>query len=156
MGPSYRTWAAFVVLASIAMTASCRTGLTVETAGSGGSGAAGDATGTGGVFGTGGADGTGGAPGTGGAGNDSACTTADDCAWGELGRDILGPKDCPCLYGCPSRALNKATIERRNLQYKANCRPGFNGDGVRCPIDDCIMPPPLSCTNNTCLAAPRR
>src|SRR5262245_44200523 len=47
-----------------------------------------------------------------------ACMVADDCAWGEIDREILSPADCPCLFGCPYIPLSKTTVERRKAQYQ--------------------------------------
>jgi hypothetical protein len=124
-------------------------GTIANAGGSGGGGTGGDAPAQGG------APGSGGAPGAGGAVSERTCTVAADCAWGEIAKDILVATDCPCLLGCPSLIQNKTTIDRRAAQYKALCHPGTNGQGNPCPIDDCIMPPPLSCNGGVCVGPKR-
>lgn len=81
---------------------------------------------------------------------EDACVTAADCAWGEIGGEIRSSKDCQCLFGCPSLPLSKQTVERRNADHMRLCKPGFNGEGRRCPIDDCAMPGPLACVAGHC------
>jgi hypothetical protein len=104
--------------------------------------------------GAGGAEG--GAPGGGGTAGERSCAVAADCAWGEIAKEILVATDCPCLFGCPSLVQNRATLDRRAAQYKALCRPGMNGQGQACPIDDCVQPPALSCTDGLCTAPAKR
>ncbi|HWA72594.1 MAG TPA: hypothetical protein VG937_09675 [Polyangiaceae bacterium] len=127
-------------------------------AGTGGKATGGDAAGgkaTGGA-GTGGKATGGDAAGgkaTGGAatgGSDNACENASDCAWGEINHEILTKADCVCLFGCPYLPQSRTTVERRRAQYTALCTPGQNGQGMPCPIDDCIEMPSLSCVNGAC------
>ena len=90
---------------------------------------------------------------TGGAatgGSDNACENASDCAWGEINHEILTKADCVCLFGCPYLPQSRTTVERRRAQYTALCTPGQNGQGMPCPIDDCIEMPSLSCVNGAC------
>jgi len=105
--------------------------------------------------GAGGAD-AGGA-GTGGtavdAGSEVACTADSECGWGEIDHEILTPKDCICLFGCPFIPLNVRTVERRLEQHAALCNPQFDGMGQPCPIDDCAMPPPARCAVGSCTGA---
>lgn len=84
------------------------------------------------------------------AGPDNACTMASDCAWGEIDHEITQRSDCICLFGCPSIPQNRATVERRQAQYRMHCDPRVDGMGDPCPVDDCIAPPPLSCTAGAC------
>ncbi len=91
-----------------------------------------------------------GAPATGGAESATECVEATDCGWGEIDHEILSAKDCPCLLGCPGHSLNRETIERRQEQYDALCDWQYDGNGERCPIDDCITPPTPTCVNQTC------
>jgi len=79
-----------------------------------------------------------------------ACTTADECGWGEIDHEILSAADCICLYGCPGYPLNRTTIERRRAQYEALCDPKVDGQGHPCGIDDCIEPPPIACVGGQC------
>lgn len=81
----------------------------------------------------------------------TSCQTAADCQWGEIRHEILAPTDCVCLLGCPSTALNRATVARRNAQYMALCTPGRDGNGRPCPIDDCGGPPALECRMGACV-----
>ena len=96
---------------------------------------------------------SGGSAGSGGAGAYDACVTATDCAWGEIGHEILSSSDCVCLFGCPSIPLSKTTVERRMMQYDALCTPGKDGMGNPCPVDDCAGPGPIACNNGHCGAA---
>lgn len=84
------------------------------------------------------------------AGSDNACQQASDCAWGEISHEILTKADCMCLFGCPYLPQNRDTVERRRAQYNALCTPGRDGQGMPCPIDDCIDMPDLSCLNGIC------
>jgi hypothetical protein len=84
------------------------------------------------------------------AGSDNACQQASDCAWGEISHEILSKADCVCLFGCPYLPQNRTTVERRRAQYNALCTPGQNGQGMPCPVDDCIDMPDLSCVNSVC------
>jgi hypothetical protein len=93
------------------------------------------------------------APTTDSVGCESCCQKAEDCVWGEIDHEILSRTDCICLMGCPGLIQNRQTHDRRQLQYKTTCDPRFDGQGKPCPIDDCIMPPPLSCSQGTCIAA---
>ncbi len=81
-----------------------------------------------------------------------ACTTATDCAWGEIDHEILSSSDCVCLLGCPSFPLSQATVNRRQMQYDALCTPGKDGMGNPCPVDDCAGPGPIACTGGHCVA----
>ncbi len=85
-------------------------------------------------------------PGRADAASPVSCRTATDCTWGEIEHDILAASDCPCLFGCPFAPMNLATAERRNAQYSALCDPRHDGMGNPCGIDDCAMPPPITCT----------
>jgi hypothetical protein len=126
-------------------------------AGSGGFTVTGGAGGAGGVTVTGGAAGTGGVTVTGGAGgaagSDSSCKLSSDCAWGEIGHEIAKRTDCMCLFGCPGLIQNATTVARRRAQYTAICDPAVDGQGRPCPIDDCMMPPPLACVAGQCAVA---
>lgn len=93
-------------------------------------------------------------PGLPDAGGPAECIVLDDCTWGEIEREILSPVDCPCLYGCPFAAMNRATAARRNAQYTALCDPRRDGMGNPCGIDDCAMPPPIACIGGTCSGPP--
>lgn len=86
------------------------------------------------------------------AGSTVSCETADDCVWGEIDHEIQDAADCVCLFGCPTLVQNRETRDRRAAQYDAHCDPSFDGNGDPCPIDDCISPPALSCTENVCVA----
>lgn len=113
---------------------------------------------------------TGGAPGQGGnAGNmatggaagledggpsASICMVNDECSWGEIPIEILKPSDCMCLYGCPYIPQNKATLMRRNQQYRMFCNPRIDGNGHLCGIDDCIALPQAACVDGMCARAP--
>lgn len=88
------------------------------------------------------------------AGAEDYCTMPSDCAWGEIDHEILAPTDCICLFGCPSLPQSVATRDRRAAQYADKCTPGVDGMGNPCPVDDCITPPPLTCTSNHCVVAP--
>jgi hypothetical protein len=57
-----------------------------------------------------------------------------------------------CLLGCPGLAQNKAVKERREGQYAKLCKPGMDGHGNGCPIDDCARPPPQKCVSGHCKA----
>jgi hypothetical protein len=132
-------------------------------AGSGGVTSAGGAAGSGGVTSAGGAAGSGGTAGAGGvsvtggaggaAGGDSSCKVFSDCAWGEIGHEIIKRTDCMCLFGCPGLIQNVTTVARRRAQYTAICDPAVDGQGRPCPIDDCMMPPPLACVGGQCAVA---
>jgi hypothetical protein len=102
--------------------------------------------------GSGGAPGKGGSSGAGGGRPPDACLISSDCDWGEIDREILSADACPCLYGCPGIALSRETIQRRQAQYDALCTPGRDGKGQPCGIDDCIVPPPLACIAQRCMA----
>lgn len=80
------------------------------------------------------------------------CLTDRDCDWGEINRDIESSSDCMCLFGCPHIPMNVSTVKRRGELYRAHCRDGFNGNGARCPVDDCAPPPPIVCRDNVCQA----
>jgi hypothetical protein len=119
------------------------TGGSIATGGTvaiGGSGA------TGGMLVTGGTVATGGS----GGGWTTSCVTATDCVWGEIDHEILQSTDCTCLFGCPSLIQNVATRDRRQTEYSVVCTPGYDGQGNPCPIDDCMMPPPLECVAGEC------
>ena len=88
-----------------------------------------------------------------GSGPYDTCTAASDCAWGEIDHEILSPSDCPCILGCPYLPLSKTTVERRNAQYMALCKPNVDGHGNPCPVDDCVTPPALACSGGKCVAA---
>jgi hypothetical protein len=64
--------------------------------------------------------------------------------------EITRAVDCMCLLGCPGFAQNKAVKERREAQHHKLCKPGMDGHGNGCPIDDCAGPPPLKCTAGHC------
>jgi hypothetical protein len=81
------------------------------------------------------------------------CTVDADCGFGEIGIEIAGDEDCPCVYGCPFLPLAKATIERRQSQYEAVCDPRENGNGETCGIDDCAPAPTPACVAGKCTAA---
>lgn len=99
----------------------------------------------------GGESATGGAAGAAGAGgSDTACSSADECGWGEIDHEILDEADCPCLYGCPYLPLRQETVDRRIDQYEELCTPGVDGGGRPCGIDDCALPPEPTCVDNTC------
>jgi hypothetical protein len=85
---------------------------------------------------------------------DNACRADSECAIGEIGREILKPADCPCLLGCPYIPMNKTTLARRQAAYERLCKPGVNGAGHPCPIDDCAAPPKMICDAGVC--APKR
>jgi hypothetical protein len=119
--------------------------------GSGGSAGSGGAAATGGIGVTGGATAAGGTGGA--AGSDSSCNIDIDCAWGEIGHEITKRADCLCLFGCPGLIQNTTTATRRQAQYAALCDPRTDGQGQPCPIDDCMMPPPLVCLNGQCAVA---
>lgn len=91
---------------------------------------------------------------TGVAGPYDACEAATDCAWGEIDHEILVPSDCVCLFGCPYIPLSKATVDRRNMQYKNLCTPGQDGQGQPCAVDDCAGPGKIVCESSHCVAAP--
>jgi hypothetical protein len=91
--------------------------------------------------------------GAGDAGPVNSCNVPEDCAWGEIDREILAPTDCICLFGCPTLALNTETVERRQAQYSEHCTPGRDGEGNPCPVDDCLPPPALRCVDNICTAS---
>jgi hypothetical protein len=55
-----------------------------------------------------------------------------------------------CLLGCPYLAQNKSVAARRASQYDASCKPGMDGKGHGCPIDDCARPPPIYCVAGKC------
>lgn len=80
------------------------------------------------------------------------CTAPTDCAWGEIGHEILSSSDCQCLFGCPHIPLSKTTFDRREMQYKSLCTPGKDGKGNQCPIDDCALPPQIDCKDGKCVA----
>jgi Kazal-type serine protease inhibitor domain len=123
-------------------------------AGTAGAASNGGAAGTAGATSNGGAAGTAGATSNGGAagaaGSDRSCKLSTDCAWGEIDHEILASIDCICLFGCPSLIQNKTTVGRRQGQYASLCDPRTDGQGRPCPIDDCMMPPPLVCTQGQC------
>jgi hypothetical protein len=83
---------------------------------------------------------------------DDECVGSDDCTWGEIGHDILAASDCPCLFGCPGLPQNKTVETRRMEQYRALCDPHMDGQGNLCGVDDCIVPPPLTCVGGKCTA----
>jgi hypothetical protein len=83
----------------------------------------------------------------------STCAVDSDCAWGEIDHEVAGPKDCVCLYGCPYIPLSKQTVERRAAQHAQRCNPQKDGSGQPCGIDDCALPPALSCQAGVCRAA---
>lgn len=83
-----------------------------------------------------------------------ACMVPADCAWGEIDHEILSPADCPCLFGCPHIPLSTTTVARRNAQYQQLCKPGVDGQGNPCPVDDCATPGALACQAGKCVAAP--
>lgn len=85
-------------------------------------------------------------------GPDDACRVDSDCTWGEIPHDILQATDCMCLLGCPGLAQSTSTASRRQAQYGALCKPGMDGRGHGCPIDDCAPPPPIRCVANKCAA----
>src|SRR6185369_8011773 len=111
-------------------------------------------TGSGGVTSGAGGAGGGSSTGTDGSGAYAACSTANDCAWGEIDHEILTSADCPCLFGCPYIPLSKSTVDRRQAQYNALCTPGVDGMGNGCGVDDCAGPPTAICNAGTCMAAP--
>jgi hypothetical protein len=83
------------------------------------------------------------------------CATNDECAWGEISKEILSAGDCPCLYGCPYLPQTKVTATRRGEQFKALCNPRMSGNGNQCGIDDCALPGAIACLDGACKAAPR-
>jgi hypothetical protein len=85
---------------------------------------------------------------------EDTCTAASDCTFGELDHDILSPSDCVCLIGCGSIPQTKATAQRRLDEHAALCDPRHDAQGNPCPVDDCILPPPLTCTNGRCTLIP--
>ena len=85
-------------------------------------------------------------------GSTTSCTQASDCAWGEIGHEILAAADCICLYGCPYLAMNQTTAQRRRAEYDALCNPRISGNGQPCGIDDCAMPPAIECVDGVCKA----
>lgn len=88
------------------------------------------------------------------AGGPAACSSTADCIWGEIDREIVTARDCPCLYGCPGVALNRTTNTRRTAAYTTLCDPRRDGMGNPCGIDDCAMPPPIMCTGGVCSGPP--
>jgi hypothetical protein len=80
------------------------------------------------------------------------CSVASDCAWGEIDHEIRTRADCPCTFGCPDLALDRATVARRQAQYAALCTPGVDGQGHGCPVDDCALPGSISCHGGVCAA----
>jgi hypothetical protein len=80
-----------------------------------------------------------------------ACTAASDCTRTEIDHEIISPRDCPCLYGCPFVIVNVQTANRRMAQYNALCTPQVDGQGHTCGIDDCIVPAPLACIEQVCV-----
>jgi hypothetical protein len=99
---------------------------------------------------------TGGTTASGGTGATSGdtCASTDDCAWGEIDREILKASDCMCLYGCPYLPQTKQTAARRLQQYGALCNPNKDGSGMSCGVDDCALPGAIACVSGTCKAAP--
>jgi hypothetical protein len=83
-----------------------------------------------------------------------SCSTASDCQFGEINKEILQPSDCPCLYGCAFIPLSKTTVERRAAQYATFCTPHKDGQGHDCGVDDCAGPNATACVNNSCVVAP--
>ncbi len=79
------------------------------------------------------------------------CTSASECAYGEIDHEIRVRADCPCLSGCGFVAMNRITLQRRLTQYQSLCTPGVDGMGRPCGVDDCISPPPLECRMNLCV-----
>jgi len=88
------------------------------------------------------------------AGPPNACMVDSDCTWGEIDHEILSRADCVCLLGCPHIEQNKATTARRMAQYQALCTPGRDANGNPCPVDDCVVPPPLHCVSGAGICAP--
>jgi hypothetical protein len=76
---------------------------------------------------------------------------ASDCGYGEFAHDILSPSDCPCSFGCPFLPLLETTIQRRQAQYDALCNPRHDGQGNPCGVDDCVVPPPVTCRDGACV-----
>ncbi len=89
-------------------------------------------------------------PPTASTGADDACHADADCTWGEISHEINEPKDCMCLLGCPSLPQNKTTESRRSAAHMRLCKPGIDGQGNHCPIDDCARPPPIYCVSGKC------
>jgi hypothetical protein len=85
-----------------------------------------------------------------------SCSMDSDCGFGEIDHEILSKSDCPCLLGCPYIPQNQETLERRRTQYTALCEPGKNGQGMPCPIDDCVQMPDGVCDDGTCGGARQR
>lgn len=91
------------------------------------------------------------------AGNDAGpplmCSVASDCTRSEIDHEIRSSADCICLVGCPFVIMNVTTANRRMAQYQARCTPGRDAQGQPCPIDDCVLPPPLDCVGELCVSA---
>lgn len=85
-----------------------------------------------------------------------SCSMDSDCGFGEIDHEIRSKSDCPCLLGCPYIPQNKETLERRRAQYTALCEPRTDGQGMPCPIDDCVQMPDAVCVNGTCGGARQR
>ena len=83
----------------------------------------------------------------------NSCQVDTDCGWGEIEHEILKPKDCVCLYGCPYIPLSKETVERRAAQHAQLCKPREDGNGELCGIDDCAEPPAVVCNAGACQSA---
>ena len=92
----------------------------------------------------------GGGNGDGGDPSTLACTTPSDCTRTEIDHEIHSAADCVCLYGCPFAIVNVETANRRMAQYLAVCTP----NRLNCGVDDCAIPPPVTCFNNVCSLTP--
>jgi hypothetical protein len=86
---------------------------------------------------------------------DTLCAADTDCAFGEIDHEIVSKSDCPCLFGCETRAQNVKTRTRRTSQYKMLCEPGKDGSGERCPADDCVSGMKEMCDQGHCVVLPR-
>ena len=81
------------------------------------------------------------------------CEDSGACVWGEISKEIRQQSDCMCLLGCPHLMQNRTTRDRRQAQYDAHCYWGQDGQGNPCPVDECIQPPVLTCSNGHCAVA---
>jgi hypothetical protein len=87
----------------------------------------------------------------GGTSSGNQCTTVSDCTACAYPTAPQKPADCYCA-SCATTVLSKTTCSANQAAWTAQCsampRP--------CPAIACIAPPIPSCTDQMCVAAPRR